>query len=360
MFTIVTYYYYNVKNSGLNNDIIIIKMEQYIKHNIIETAALHAFPIIKSNTSVSYTLDTITVDLLTTYHSYLVTNVWIASTPIMLQGVKTPAKHVYLIFEVNNTKLIMEKHERTELSIYKVRPNEESIQLSLSLFDLYFRRQTLSEWIENGIMFYRIEKGGRQRPVGDTLLLFWSKYHVTQNNCQQFVWSMLLANQFPHELMNNEPFIQFNQKAEEISIRAKEHVDKVSKEQGYHPLFQALSNSITNAFMDYVSQVTTTLAQAENKTVRDSAYAMTANGKTITYYDSSMSVEDICIIEENTFFTKDNKNLIQTNNIIMHKKVNTYYDSSMSTENICIIEENPTVLNNKNQNQTNNIIMHKK
>jgi hypothetical protein len=328
-------------------------MEQYIKHKIIETATLHAFPIIKNNTSISYTLDTITVDLLNTYHGYLVTNIWIASTPIMLQGVKTPAKHVYLIFEVNATKLIMEKHERTELSIYTVRSNEESISLELSLFDLYFRKQTLGEWIENGILFYRIQKGGIPRPIGDTLLLFWSKYHVTQNNCQQFVWSMLLANQFPYELMNKEPFIQFNQKAEEISIRAKEHVNKVSKEQGYHPLFQALSNSITNAFMDYVSQVTTTLAQAENKTVRDSAHAMTTNGKTITYYDTSMSTEDICIIEENKTFSMN-----QINNIITHKKVNTYYDSSMTTEDICIIEENTTVLTN--QNHTNNIIKHKK
>ena len=66
------------------------------------------------------------------------------------------------------------------------------------------------------ILFYRIQKGGIPRPIGDTLLLFWSKYHVTQNNCQQFVWSMLLANQFPYELMNKEPFIQFNQKAEDL------------------------------------------------------------------------------------------------------------------------------------------------
>jgi len=273
-------------------------MQQHIKQMIIDTAARHAFPITKSDTASVYTLDTITTDLLYHYNCSFVTNVWIASTPITFQGVPTPAKHVYLIFEVGDVKLVMEKHERTELTMYTIRPHEESVLIPLSLFDLYFRKQTLGEWIENGILYYHIEKGGSTRPLGDTLQLFWSCYHVTQNNCQQFVWSMLLANQFPYERMNTEPFLRYNQKAEDIATRAIDHVEKVSAEQGYHPLFRNLSKSITNAFMDYVSKVTTTLAQAEQKSVRESSYAMTSNGKTITYYDPSISAEQVCRMEE--------------------------------------------------------------
>ena len=214
------------------------------KRHIKEIATRHAFPIQSHPTAITYSLDTTTVAIVETYGSSMVTGISLAATPIMLQKIRTPAKHVYLIFQLQDkTNIVMEKHDRTELSVYlSPRKNEESIIIPMDWFHQQKEKQqqkeqTLSQWIANAIYFYRFERGGQVRNTGDSLALFWSMYHVTNNNCQQWVWSMLLANGFPYEMMEREPFRHYNQKAEEIKKSAVNHIDTVSNENNYHPLF---------------------------------------------------------------------------------------------------------------------------
>ena len=276
------------------------------KHTSIEyTASRYAFPITRQNTSVCHFLDTTTVELLQQYSSVLVTSVCIASTPIVVRNIPTPAQHVYRLFTLDHhTTLVMEKHERTELSRYTPRPHEEMVQIDLSLIDPAFRQQTLSEWIYNGILFYRTIRGGEKRPCGDTLALFWSMYHITSNHCQQWVWSMLLANQFPYEYMNRQPYLAYNQRAEEIKQKMNQHTDQVIQKNNYHPFFRIMTNEITDAFMNYVSQVTTVLARQDTKiSERDNSYALSINGSTITFYDKHVLPYDACKQEEELYVT---------------------------------------------------------
>jgi hypothetical protein len=280
--------------------------KQYIK----EIASRYAFPIQSHPTAITYSLDTTTVAILETYGSSMVTGISLAATPIMLKNIRTPAKHVYLILQLHDTtNIVMEKHDRTELSVYlSPRKNEESIPISMDWFndqkeqEQKQQTQTLSQWIANAIYFYRFERGGQLRNTGDSLALFWSMYHVTNNNCQQWVWSMLLANGFPYEMMEREPFRHYNQKAEEIKKSAVNHIDTVSNENNYHPLFRMLSKGVMDLVMDHMSQVTTTMARAEQPETKEHAYAMTADGSTITYYDQDTNPKQMCIAEERTVF----------------------------------------------------------
>jgi hypothetical protein len=150
-----------------------------------------------------------TVELLQLYGDDVITSSYIASTPITINGINTPIRHVYLILVIHETRFMLEKNDRVELSIYSNRDYEDREELQITPC-------TLSTFLYNGIVWYRNK--------GKSLSYFWTEYDMIQNNCQQIVFGLLEANQWSKHKIE-----RFNQEADYITDKMTEYISNQYK-----------------------------------------------------------------------------------------------------------------------------------
>ena len=154
-------------------------------------------------------MDEKTVYLLQLYGTDMIDHASIGSTPIQMDGINTPIRHVFLIVTIGPTTLKIEKNDRIELSIYSRKPFEDKEELDINPC-------ILSTFLYNGIRY--------NRDHGKSLSYFWTEYDLLHNNCQQFVFGLLKANQW------NTGFIKrFNQEADTLTETTTEFISKQYK-----------------------------------------------------------------------------------------------------------------------------------
>jgi hypothetical protein len=190
-----------------------------------------------------YFLDVETVYLLQTYGSSMIQSVQIASTPIRFQDVITPALHVYLIVNVGDVSIVIEKNERTELSLYTPRSMEtvKTVQMNSSV--------TLSECLHRTIRSMMDERF----PMGHVVEIFWGRYNLEINNCQQLVFRIIRSNGWDDVGLES-----FNQGAEQFKSIMQAHMTKTEA--------PPLAKLISSLFLQYVSNVT---AKMVSQRIRD-------------------------------------------------------------------------------------------
>ncbi len=227
-----------------------------------------------------YFLDTETVYLLQTYGSSFIQSVHIASTPIVFHGIITNALHVYLIVHVNDVDIVIEKNERTELSLYKpmTRPNEtiKSVPMNSPV--------TLAECIHRSIQ----RRMNETVHMGYVLEQFWGRYDLQKNNCQQLVFNVIRANGWTELGLES-----FNQGAEQFASHMEEHMKKTEA--------PPLAKLISSVFLQYMSNVTSKLVsqRIRDTPLKESSRCMTMDGVHIeTFNDcngcNDFSPEDAC------------------------------------------------------------------
>lgn len=219
-----------------------------------------------------YFLDKETVYLLQTYGSSVIQSVHIASTPITLYGMMTNALHVYLIIDVNDgISIVIEKNERTEISLYKKRPNERSKQIDIS--NSYV---TLAECVHKTIQRMMNE-------MGNSVEYFWGRYDLQKNNCQQLVFRMIRANGW-----NDTGLESFNQGAEQFSSHIESHLKKTKA--------PPLAKMISGLFLEYVSNVTSHLVseRIRDTPLKESSNCMTIDCIHIEVFNDDCSPEEAC------------------------------------------------------------------
>jgi len=190
-----------------------------------------------------YFLDVETVHLLQTYGSSMIQSVQIASTPIRFQDVVTPALHVYLIVNVGDVSIVIEKNERTELSIYTPRSMETVKTVQMNSY------VSLSECLHRTIRSMMDERF----PMGYVVEMFWGRYNLETNNCQQLVFQIIRANGW-----NELGLESFNQGAEQFKSMMQAHMTKTEA--------PPLAKLISSLFLQYVSNVT---AKMVSQRIRD-------------------------------------------------------------------------------------------
>jgi hypothetical protein len=231
---------------------------------------------------LSLPLEQHTVTLLQTYGSLSITSARIASTPIIINEIPTPALHVYLILDLENVSLIMEKNNRVEISLYTPCPLETSTSLSMTPC-------LLSTFLHNGIMAYQ----DASLPTGEGLQHFWSMYHVETNNCQQFVFRMLRANQW-----STHGLEQYNQGAEQI--KSNLHQQAVTKKT--HPLSSLVSKLITHTLVESIMTYSTNLVR-QNQTSLPDSDLVTMDGIHFHSYPNCTPLE-ACQREEEWYYSE--------------------------------------------------------
>ena len=204
--------------------------------------------------SQSLPLEKQTVSILQTYGKHTIINAQIVSTPVLIHNIPTPAIHVYLILDLIDVKLIVEKNNRVEISYYAKRHSEQITPIRIVPC-------LLSTFIHNGILSYQ----DPALPPGEGLNRFWSMYHLEHNNCQQFVFQLLKANQWQTEHLE-----KYNQSAEKVKQHINDRTVELAEKNNYHPLAQMASKLITNTFMDAIAKFSTDIVQQQHKKLPDS------------------------------------------------------------------------------------------
>jgi len=222
-----------------------------------------------------YFLDTETVYVLQMYGSSLIQSVHIASTPIVFHGITTNALHVYLIVKIDdNISIVIEKNERTELSHYKMRPNE-----TIKKINMLHSYVTLSECIHRTIHLMKNLNGSR---MGHVLEQFWGRYDLQKNNCQQLVFTMIRANGW-----SDFGLEAFNQGAEQFASHMEQHMKKTDA--------PPLAKLISSVFLQYVSNVASNVVSQRIRDTpqKESSNCMTMDGVNIEYF-VDCSPEEAC------------------------------------------------------------------
>ena len=226
------------------------------------------------NIPLSLPLDTQTVNLLQTYGHTVINSAKIASTPIVINGIPVPARHVYLILELQDVSLVIEKNDRVELSIYTSRSSEQSTVI-------WMIPGLVSTFIHNGILSYQ----NKALALGHGLNQFWSMYHLEHNNCQQFVFRLLHTNQW-----QTKDLEQYNQKAEHMKNTLHEQSQHLSEKNKIHPLAQMASKLITSKLFDVFANFGTTLMRQQQVKLPDSDL-VTMDGIHFHAYPNSTPLE---------------------------------------------------------------------
>ena len=217
-----------------------------------------------------YFLDTETVYVLQRYGSLKIESVQIASTPIIFQGIMTNALHVYLIVQVDDKTIVIEKNERTELSFYKPRQGETIKKITRN------SSVTLEECIHKTIQ----RMMNHNSPMGHVVEQFWGRYDLQKNNCQQLAFNIIRANGWDDRGLES-----FNQGAEQFASFMEQHIKKTEA--------PPMAKLISSVFLQYVSNVTSTLVSQRIRDTpqKESSNCMTINGIHIEYFTDCSPVE---------------------------------------------------------------------
>jgi hypothetical protein len=127
-------------------------------------------------------------------------------------------------------ELVIEKNERTEISRYVPRDEEKIQHVSIS------QSVTLSECLSETIRH-------RMKTTPSGIEMFWCKYDLETNNCQQFVFSIMEANRWDSSSLQ-----MFNQGAENLKSYMIQHIQKTKS--------TPLAKIVSSLLLQYVSSVT--------------------------------------------------------------------------------------------------------
>ena len=197
-------------------------------------------------------MDEKTVYLLQLYGTDTIEHASIASTPIQMNEINTPIRHVFLILTLGNTILKLEKNDRVELSMYCPKEFEDKEKLDIVPC-------TLSSFLYHGIV--------QNLQNGKSLSYFWTEYDLLHNNCQQFVFGLIKANQWLHTTRFHN-IKRFNQEAHTLTETTTEYISKQYKTLPFFAI-KLIVHSILQYASSYVRR---------NHSPKDHSEYVTANG----------------------------------------------------------------------------------